>query len=92
MLRRLSRRRLPLRSPKASVLGSSTKTLPGGSPRGETSHEPPGLPVASMKSGLAAMNRAETSSTWSIDLLATAADGSRTNSPSSDSSPITRMS
>jgi hypothetical protein len=47
MLVRQSRRRLPLRSPKASVRSSSTSTLPGGSPRGETSQVPSAAAVAS---------------------------------------------
>ncbi len=79
----LSSLRLPLRSPKASVRSSSTSTLPGGSPRGDTSQLPSAAVVASRKNGLAAMNRADSASTWSMAFSATACEGSLTKSRSS---------
>ena len=89
MLRRLSSRRLPLRSPKARVLRSSTRTLPGGSPRGDTSHEPSAAEVASRKNGLASRKRREASSMWSIALSATTCVGGGTTSRSSSAELMT---
>ena len=68
----LSSLRLPLRSPKASVRSSTTRTLPGGSPRGDTSQLPSAALVASRKKGLAAMKRADSASTLSMAFSATA--------------------
>ena len=83
MLIMLSSLRLPLRSPKASVCSSTTSTLPAGSPRGDTSQLPSAAVVANRKNGLAAMNRADAASTWSMAFSATACVGSPMNSRSS---------
>ena len=71
MLRSVSARRLPGRSGTSSVRSSRTRTNPGGSPRGLTSHEPSGAAVATRTKGERSTNCRVSPSSRSLTLART---------------------
>ena len=76
MLRSESARRFPGRSGTRRVRSSTTRTNPGGSPRGLTSQLPSGADVASSMNGESSMNRRVRSLTRSLTLERTRSAGS----------------